>query len=144
VGFRVIVNSNVRPLRPMIRNEVYRIGREAIVNAFMHAHAQSVEVDVEYANEHLRVLVRDNGVGVDPLVLHSGLEGHWGLPGMRDRSEAIGASLRLRSRLGAGTEVELIVPSEIAFEDAAHGRRFHWLPWLRRERLESPVGSQRK
>jgi signal transduction histidine kinase/ligand-binding sensor domain-containing protein len=144
VGFRVIVNSNVRPLRPMIRNEVYRIGREAIVNAFMHAHAQSVEVDVEYANEHLRVLVRDNGVGVDPLVLHSGLEGHWGLPGMRDRSEAIGASLRLRSRLGAGTEVELIVPSEIAFEDAAHGRRFHWLPWLRRVRLESPVGSQRK
>jgi signal transduction histidine kinase len=128
----------------MIRNEVYRIGREAIVNAFMHANAHSVEVDVEYSNEHLRVLVRDNGVGVDPLVLHSGREGHWGLPGMRDRSEAIGASFRLRSRPGAGTEVELIVPSEIAFESAANDRKIRWLPRVRRERLESPAGSQRK
>jgi hypothetical protein len=63
---------------------------------------------------------------------------------MRDRSEAIGASFRLRSRPGAGTEVELIVPSEIAFESAANDRKIRWLPRVRRERLESPAGSQRK
>ena len=54
---------------------------------------------------------------------------------MRDRSEAIGASFRLRSRPGAGTEVELIVPSELAFESTANDRKFRWRPWLRRERL---------
>ncbi len=144
VSFGVTVNGKLRPLRAMLRNEVYRIGREAIVNAFMHAHAQNIEVDVEYASEHLRVLVHDNGVGVDPLVVHSGRQGHWGLPGMRARSEAIGANFSFRSRLAAGTEVELIVPSEIAFESAPNGRRFRWRPWLRRGAVESPPGSQLK
>jgi ligand-binding sensor domain-containing protein/signal transduction histidine kinase len=134
VEFRVIVNSNARSLRPMIRDEVYRVGREAIVNAFVHAHAHSVEVEVDYANKHLRILVRDDGLGIDPQVLQTGRDGHWGLPGMRDRSERIGARLRLRSRLGAGTEIELIVPSVIAFESASSSRISRWLPWLSRER----------
>jgi signal transduction histidine kinase len=118
----------------MIRDEVYRVGREAIVNAFVHAHAHSVEVEVDYANKHLRILVRDDGLGIDPQVLQTGRDGHWGLPGMRDRSERIGARLRLRSRLGAGTEIELIVPSVIAFESASSSRISRWLPWLSRER----------
>jgi ligand-binding sensor domain-containing protein/signal transduction histidine kinase len=120
VAFRVLVNSSARPLRPMIRDETYRIGREAIVNAFVHAHARSVEVEVEYAVKHLRVLVRDDGVGVDPQVLREGREGHWGLSGMRDRAKSIGARLKLRSRSGTGTEVELIVPGDIAFESGTH------------------------
>jgi signal transduction histidine kinase/ligand-binding sensor domain-containing protein len=120
VDFRVLVNSSARPLQPMIRDETYRIGREAIVNAFVHARARNVEVEVEYGVKHLRVLVRDDGVGVDPQVLLEGREGHWGLSGMRDRAKLIGARLKLRSRLGAGTEVELIVPAEIAFELATH------------------------
>jgi signal transduction histidine kinase/ligand-binding sensor domain-containing protein len=133
-GYRVVVNSNPRPLRPLIRDEVYRIGREAVVNAFRHAHANSVEVEVEYASRHLRVLVRDDGRGIDPQVLHAGRDGHWGLPGMRERSEGIGASLRLRSRVGAGTEVELTVPGSIAFESESRGAISHWFPWRKKER----------
>lgn len=121
VDFRVLVNTGARPLQPMIRDETYRIGREAIVNAFVHANARSVEVEVEYAAKHLRILVRDDGVGVDPQVLREGREGHWGLTGMRDRAKAMGARLKLRSRLGTGTEVELIVPREVAFESSPHG-----------------------
>ena len=139
IGYRVIVNSIARPLHPMIRDEVYRIGREALVNAFLHAHANDIEVEVEYASRYLRVMVRDDGVGIDPNVLHSGREGHWGLPGMRERSEGIGASLRLRSRMGAGTELELTVPGTIAFQDESHRPLSQWLPWLSRERLETPA-----
>jgi signal transduction histidine kinase len=128
--YRVIVDSVTRPLRPLIRDEVYRIGREALLNAFMHAHANRIEVEVEYASRHLRVLVRDDGRGIDPQVLHSGREGHWGLVGIRERSERIGANLRLRSRIGAGTEVDLTVPGSIAFEKGSNGpisQRFRWL-----------------
>lgn len=123
VEYRVLVESEARTLRPIIRDEVYRVGREAIINAFIHSHANNIEVEVEYANRHLRVVVRDNGSGIDPQVLHSGREGHWGLPGMREKSESIGARLRLRSRVGAGTEVELVVPGSIAFESSPAGNR---------------------
>ena len=89
IDFRVIVDSESRPLRPMIRDEVYRIGREALLNAFVHAQAKSIEVEVEYASRHLRVLVRDDGRGIDPEVLHSGREGHWGLPACGNGPKAL-------------------------------------------------------
>ncbi|HEX4320014.1 MAG TPA: two-component regulator propeller domain-containing protein [Acidobacteriaceae bacterium] len=144
VGYRIIVNSVARPLRPAIRDDVYRIGREALVNAFVHAGANSIEIEVEYASRYLMLLVRDDGRGIDPQVLHSGVDGHWGLPGMRERSEGIGATLKLRSRVGAGTEVELTVPAAIAFADAAPGSIMsQWLHWLRRE-VQDPGEGQGK
>jgi ligand-binding sensor domain-containing protein/signal transduction histidine kinase len=115
VGFRVIVDGQPRPLHPVLRDEVYRIGREALVNAFRHSRAKNIEIELEYAFTQLRVLVRDNGCGIDPQMLQSGREGHWGLPGMRERAERIGAKLHVWSRPTAGTEVELSVPSHIAF-----------------------------
>jgi signal transduction histidine kinase/ligand-binding sensor domain-containing protein len=130
--YRVIVDSVTRPLRPLIRDEVYRIGREALLNAFMHAHANRIEVEVEYASRHLRVWVRDDGRGIDPHMLQSGREGHWGLVGIRERSERIGANLRLRSRIGAGTEVDLTVPGSIAFEKSSNGPISQWFRWLSR------------
>jgi ligand-binding sensor domain-containing protein/signal transduction histidine kinase len=136
--YRVIVDSATRPIRPLIRDEVYRIGREALLNAFKHAHANRIEVEVEYASRHLRVLVRDDGRGINPQVLHSGLEGHWGLDGIRERSKRIGADLRLRSRIGAGTEVDLTVPGSIAFEKGSNGTISRWFRWLSRERLDTP------
>jgi ligand-binding sensor domain-containing protein/signal transduction histidine kinase len=142
--YRVIVDSVTRPLRPLIRDEVYRIGREALLNAFMHAHANRIEVEVEYASRHLRVLVRDDGRGIDPQVLRSGLEGHWGLVGIRERSKRIGANLRLRSRIGAGTEVDLTVPASIAFEKSSNDHISRWFRWLSRERLETPKHDEEK
>jgi signal transduction histidine kinase len=135
--YRVIVDSVTRPIRPLIRDEVYRIGREAILNAFMHGHANRIEVEVEYASRHLRVLVRDDGRGIDPQVLQSGREGHWGLVGIRERSKRIGANLKLRSRIGAGTEVDLTVPGSIAFEKGSNDAISQWFRWLSRERLET-------
>ncbi len=113
--FRVVVEGRPRPLHPLIRDEVYRIGHEALVNAFRHSHADSIEVEVEYLDKRLRLLVSDDGDGIDPETLRSGREGHWGLSGMRERAEKISAELKVRSRKAAGTEVELSVPAHVAF-----------------------------
>jgi ligand-binding sensor domain-containing protein/signal transduction histidine kinase len=131
-SFHVIANTSSRPLRPIIRDEIYRIGREAITNAFRHARADSVEVEIEYASSHLRLLVRDDGCGIDPEVLAQGREGHWGLIGMRERSEKIGGRLRLRSRVTAGTEVELTIPGIIAFDGHRYSRIVKWYRGLGR------------
>jgi ligand-binding sensor domain-containing protein len=139
IGCRVVAQSATRPLRPLIRDEVYRIGREALVNAFRHSSASTVEVEVDYASKYLRVMVRDDGRGIDPVVLQTGREGHWGLVGMRERSESIGGKLKLRSRVGAGTEIELVVPSAIAFEGQSHHTPSRWRQWLGRERFEKSV-----
>jgi signal transduction histidine kinase len=113
--YRIIVEGTPRQLHPLIRDEAYRIGREALVNAFHHAQASKIEVELDYANKHLRILVRDNGSGIDAAVLQEGRDGHWGLAGMRERAESIGARLKVRSRAQAGTEVELFIPGKVAF-----------------------------
>jgi signal transduction histidine kinase/ligand-binding sensor domain-containing protein len=129
-GFRVIVEGTTRPLWPIIRDEIYHIGHEALSNAFRHAHASEIEVELEYAASHLRVFVRDNGSGIDTEVLLSGRDGHWGLSGMKERTERIGGKLRVLSRAVAGTEVELSVPGHIAFKFPASDRRWGWLSRL--------------
>jgi len=119
--FRVIVEGSSRALHPVIRDEVYRIGREAVANAFRHSRAKTIELALEYGVHELRVSVRDNGCGIDPNVLSSGREGHWGLPGMRERAERIGGKLKVWSSRASGTLVDLRVPGRIAFESRRAG-----------------------
>jgi signal transduction histidine kinase len=111
VRFRVFVTGQPIPVRPGIQEEIYLIGREALINALRHSEATSIEAEVEYRPRCLRILVRDNGRGIDPKTIRSGRHGHWGLVGMRERAAGIGAELRIWSRLGAGTEVEIWIPS---------------------------------
>ena len=118
VDFRVIVAGEPGDLHPVIRDEVYRISREATINAFRHANATSIEVEIEYAAHKLCVTVRDNGCGIDEKLLQTGREGHWGLSNMRERAEKIHAKLDVFSRPGAGTEVQLSVPGRVAYDRA--------------------------
>ena len=141
IMFRVVAQGDARVVRPEIRNEVYRIGREAIVNAYVHSEAATIEVEIQYARTQLRLFVRDDGRGIDSSILQGGRDGHWGLSGMRERSQRIGATFKLRSRPGAGTEVELVVPGHIAFEDDSGNSTSRWLSWLGREGFN---GSRRK
>ena len=123
IGFRVNVEGRTRPLHPIIRDEVYRIGREALINAFRNPQAKNIEVEVEYRARHLRVVVRDDGGGVER-------EGKWEPSGMRERAEGIGARLKVRSRAATGTQVELSVPGHIAFQSQTSKNPLKWLARL--------------
>ena len=101
-------------LHPLLQDEVYRIGREALINAFRHAQARHIGSRIGICGS-LRLFVRDDGVGIDEHVLEAGREGHWGLRGMRERAERIGAEFHVFSRPSAGTEIRLDVPSTVAF-----------------------------
>ena len=116
IDFRVSVEGREQPLRPAIRQEIYRIGKEALVNAFCHSGAKRVDCQLEYTDSDLHMRVRDNGCGIDPQVLDAGRERHWGLSGMRERARKIGGVLTISSSANAGTEVQLSVPSRIAFK----------------------------
>jgi ligand-binding sensor domain-containing protein/signal transduction histidine kinase len=130
VDFRVIVQGWPQSLHPVIRDEAYCIGREAVINAFHHSHASKIEVEVEYAAHRLRILIRDNGRGIDAEVIRTGREGHWGLSGMRERAEMIGARFGVLSRTGTGTEVELSIPGQVAFESFSSNRLSRWFTRL--------------
>jgi signal transduction histidine kinase len=107
-------------LKPAIREQVYLIGREALRNAFRHSQATSVETEVEYLRSRVRVVVRDNGCGMDAPRVRSAASSreaaNRGLVGMRERAENIGARLEIWSKPGCGTEVQVSVPRRIAVE----------------------------
>ena len=114
--FRVAVEGQARDLHPILRDEIYKIAAEALHNAFHHAQAKQVEVEIRYDNDQFRLRVRDNGKGIDAAVLSShGLEGHYGLRGMRERATLIKSRLAVWSEVDAGTEVELRVPASAAY-----------------------------
>ncbi len=117
IEFRISEEGRPRQLHPTVRDDVYRIGREALVNAHRHAGARAIEVEMEYGARFFSVFVRDDGCGIRPDVLRSGLEGHWGLIGMRERAEKIGGRLNIWSRKAGGTEIRLCIPNQIAFEN---------------------------
>jgi signal transduction histidine kinase len=116
VRFRTLVMGKPKALKPEIEEQVCLIAREALVNAFRHSEATNIEAEVEYLPSKVRVVVRDNGCGVDPEVLRFGRDSHWGLVGMRERAHCIGARLRMWSRPGIGTEVEISVPADQAMD----------------------------
>ncbi len=111
------VAGKEKPLWPVIRDDVYSIGREALLNAFRHSGANQIWIELEYS-AHLRILIRDNGCGIEPQWIESGREGHFGLEGMQERAERIGAKLVVRTIPAGGTYVELRVPGSIAFKDS--------------------------
>jgi PAS domain S-box-containing protein len=118
VQFRVTVNGGQRPLWPLIGHEIYRIGREALVNAFRHSGAKRVEFELDYAESDLLMRVRDDGSGIEARVLNGGREGHFGLAGMRERAARIEGRLDISSSSAEGTEVRLSIPGAIAFQAA--------------------------
>ena len=132
--FRLTVEGERRDLEPLLQDEVYRIARELLRNAFRHAQAGRIEAEIRYESRQLRVHVRDDGKGIDPEVLKAGgRAGHWGLPGMRERADRFGGKLEFWSEAGAGTEAVLTVPAAAAYA-ASNGGPFSF---LRRKKVGS-------
>ena len=124
-SFRVIVEGERRILLPAIQDEVYRIGREVLRNAFQHASAHQIEAELRYDEPAFRLRIRDDGKGIEPEVLKQGKRaGHWGLTGIQERAQRIGAKLEVWSEAGAGTEVQLTVPAALAYKTSGGQSRF--------------------
>jgi signal transduction histidine kinase/ligand-binding sensor domain-containing protein len=127
--FKVTVEGAGRDLHPIVREEGVLIGREALSNAFRHAQARNIEAEVSYGDSALHIRIRDDGLGISPTVLEAGTPGHFGLVGMRERAKKLGAHLAVWSKPGAGTEVDLRVPADVAYKRShaqSHGIR-SWL-----------------
>jgi signal transduction histidine kinase len=123
--FDVTVEGARRILSPALQDEVYRIGREVLRNAFRHAHASHIEAEIRYDTRNLRLRIRDDGKGIDRHILEEGARaGHWGLPGIRERAKRIGGRFDIWSEAGAGTEIELTVPASRAYAQPQAQRRF--------------------
>ena len=133
VHFQLTTAGTPVALQPAAREELFYIGREALTNAFRHSHASKIRVELEYGKKALRISCSDNGRGIDPSILQSGgLSGHWGLLGMSERAEKIGATLEFRSDAETGTEIIVHVPAQRAY---VYGLLRPWWPirnWLLR------------
>jgi signal transduction histidine kinase/ligand-binding sensor domain-containing protein len=136
--FRLTVEGERKTLTALSRDEVCRITREILRNAFQHAEANQIEVEIRYDDRELRVRIRDDGTGIDPQVLQAGgSAGHWGLRGARERAQQIGARLDFWSEAGAGTEVELSVPAAVAYEKSRSKRRSRYFAKDRSDEFRS-------
>jgi signal transduction histidine kinase len=111
----LIVEGAPREMNPIIRDELYCITREALRNAYSHARAHQIEVEITYAERLFRLRIRDDGEGIAPEILKGGRPGHYGLAGMGERARQIGAKLSNWSRAGAGTEIALSIPGFNAY-----------------------------
>jgi signal transduction histidine kinase/ligand-binding sensor domain-containing protein len=111
------VTGHPQDMHPVVRDEIYRIGYEAIRNAYQHSNGSRLEVSLHYGKD-LVVCVMDNGVGIDPTVADRGKSGHFGLHGMRERAARIGGKLNMVSSPDSGTEVRIVVPASIAFGES--------------------------
>ena len=122
-NFKVVVEGTPRNLHPILRDEAYRLAVEALRNAFRHAAAQNLEVEIRYDENYFRLRVRDDGKGIgDEALRGDGREGHYGLHGMKERAKLVGGKLTIWSEVDSGTEIELIIPASRAYEKST--RRF--------------------
>jgi signal transduction histidine kinase len=125
--FKLAVVGSSRALDPIVLDEMYRIGREALLNAFRHSMASRIEIEITYDRAGLQLRIRDDGRGIDQETLESGMPGHWGLSGMRERAQKLGGQLGFWSRPGAGTEVDLTIPARLAYTRRLLPSRSYWL-----------------
>jgi signal transduction histidine kinase len=126
---QTVVEGTPRELRQLVLEEVFAIGREALINALSHSAGQNVEVEITYDARQFRLRVRDDGRGIDSDILdQGGRANHWGLNGMRERASKIGGQFEVWSRPGNGTEAQLTVPAGTACRAEPKSKKF----WLRR------------
>jgi signal transduction histidine kinase len=128
-----------RALQSTASSELYSLVREALYNAFRHANAMLIEIEVHYTADSLNIRIRDNGRGMDEDVLRDGRRaGHWGLPGMYERAAKLGGTLTLWSRAATGTELEVSVPGAIAYREEVKTVLPEWIiRWFRQRRSVS-------
>jgi len=120
VSFEFLVEGRRRPLLPLVQEELTQIGHEALRNAFQHARASVIKLEIEYGSMAYLVRVSDNGRGLDEAEVQSRLnEKHWGMAGMRERAQRVGGVFAMHSTVNQGTTVEVRTPAALAYDSRA-------------------------
>jgi len=104
------VQGEARRVDPILETVFFRVAQEAVTNIARHAKTKKAQIQLVYAPERITLKVSDNGVGFDPSETFNPPRG-WGLAGMRERVEAVGGQMRIKSAPGEGTTIEAIVPT---------------------------------
>ncbi len=86
---------------------IYRVAQEGIANVVHHAQAQHLDLYMVSANESILLSIEDDGMGFAP---QNVINGHFGVPGMKERARLVGGELEINSQPGRGTTVTLRVP----------------------------------
>ncbi|MEP6945920.1 MAG: ATP-binding protein, partial [Acidobacteriota bacterium] len=139
IDFQTVVIGEPRPLLSAVGEETHQICREALTNAFRHSGATVIEVEIEYSARLFRIVVRDNGRGIDPKIISLGREGHFGLSGMRERANGVAGQFKVFSRPEGGTEAELSIPGRFAFEAHFSNIVSRWFHGRRRTKPKKEV-----
>jgi signal transduction histidine kinase len=123
--FRLVVGDPPREVQTMMRDEIYRIAREALRNAFQHAQARHIEAEITYSGQAFKLRIRDDGAGIPRRILEQGRPGHYGVRGMREHAMQIGGKLDIWSGVVAGTEIEFSIAASIAYGTSPGRTLFH-------------------
>lgn len=105
-----IAGSDHRRCTPEVEKQLLRISHEAVSNSVRHSHASRIRIELEYQKEAILLCVADDGCGFDPQDPVHHAPGHWGIASMRERAAAVGGSFHIASRVGGGTQVEVVLP----------------------------------
>lgn len=133
----LLVEGRPLRLRPLVADELFQLGREALTNADRHANATRIALELRYGARDFVLRIHDDGCGLEPDVLHGQARtGHWGLTGMQERAQRIGAKMQLWSRPGSGTEIQILVPARAAYASPPRW----WWPFRQATSTESRNG----
>jgi PAS domain S-box-containing protein len=99
-------------LPPALERTMYRVAQEALNNVLKHARAEHVDIALERHDDHVSLIIEDDGMGFDASKAASATHGVGGvgLVGMRERAALIGADLQIESAVGRGTTIFVRVP----------------------------------
>ena len=108
-------NGESAPLTAIVHDDALWIAREALRNACQHAHAKNLNIEVSFTPSEFRLLIQDDGVGLEPEAFLAHQRGHFGLASMRERADLIGGRLNVSSARGRGTAITLMLPARIVY-----------------------------
>ena len=109
---RFNVSGEDRRVGSQLEEAIFRIIQEALNNVQKHAGAKTAEVLLSIQPGRVAARIRDDGAGFDPEHPPSAGRRQLGLVGMRERAEALGGRMEVKSRPGQGTEIEVEFPTE--------------------------------
>jgi signal transduction histidine kinase len=124
------ISGEPTPLKDEVCQELAKLGREALSNAYRHSKAERIEVQIEFGGGLFKLSITDNGIGITRSTLEDGrIPNHWGLPGMRERANKLGAKFEIVSNNGSGTSVIVTLKSRLAYLTERNERGFLKFKW---------------